>query len=193
MINENAVDSAALNLVNTNNNQEVQPLEEKLRFELETALNGMCLLFEEIKEKRTFIQDQSNSLKNLISELKEKKILKEAELLEQGLDKSLNDYYALSDMLSSEIVSHVSHYKRYIDPAHDAKLIEQAKQENSITLAPLRPVSALPQEIKLINSYVKNRKKDLSVIFSRYDHGLRLRLRNFQSIESSATSHHHQP
>lgn len=192
MINENAIDSAALNLVNTNNNQEVQPLEEKLRFELETALNGMCLLFEEVKEKRTFIQDQSNSLKNLINELKEKKILKEAELLEQGLDKSLNDYYALSDMLSSEIVSHVSHYKRYIDQAHDAKLVEQAKQENSITLAPLRPVSALPQEIKLINSYVKNRKKDLSVIFSRYDHGLRLRLRNFQSIESSATPHHHQ-
>lgn len=194
MINDATIESPISPLSSEENSQShtIAPLQGELRYNLEHALIGMYKLFEEIKEKREFIHQKSSALKVLIEELKQKNIIKAAEALEKGLEKSLNDYYALSDMLAGEIVSHVSYYNRYLSPQSTNEQAEN-KEENSEKLPPLRPIEALPQEIKLLVSYAKNRKKDLSIIFSRYDHGLTTRMRNFESIQTQADAVASQP
>jgi hypothetical protein len=152
------------------------PILESQKEPLILALDDLKGLKAEILEKQAHITNKSSILIDGYSKMSSNKTIKMNTDVKDTFEKSSQHFVSLSNLLCGEIDHHVSFYERH--------MLEGAPKE--VTIEHDDPDSFenyINKGIKLMKAYTKNRKKEISVIFSRYDHGLTAQLRKFETLQ----------
>ena len=131
---------------------------------LADALEVLVSLKDELLARQSSMLNQTAELKNLVAEVQAITGTDESSSLVELFEKTAKDYERLVENTLKETDFYAHFYQAYID--------SPSEQIQALTMHNLpRLESHIANEAKLLRSYVKRRRKDFVVIFSRFDHG----------------------
>ncbi len=153
-------------------------LPEMLKTDLVKCLEELDELRQNIAEKGTLITEKTNEIKQKVDQVQKLKHFKENERITAVFEKTAQDYSALIANTLQEIDGYVTHYGKYLNESIPKELSDTFKEN-----APILFASHVAHENKILKRYIKKRKKDFSVFFSRYDHGYTVNMQRLQVLE----------
>ena len=136
----------------------------KIIEDLKVSLAGMEAVRDEIKSKMGQVKGWGDELKQVVSKIKKGEDDSEGEYAE--LDKSIEHYSALLNKVLMEISVEIDFFNQYV-AEEPPKTLPVIGDGDLVTAAQLIEKKALAMK-----KGAKNIKKDLSISFSRYEHGL---------------------
>ncbi len=128
------------------------------------ALKVLAVLKDELLERQSSMQAQTSELKERVAQVQAITGDTEGEKLVELFEKTAHDYERLVENTLKEADFYAHFYQAYIEAPS-----EQVLELIATDMAKL--VAHVANEAKLLRSYVKKRRKDFTVIFSRFDHG----------------------
>jgi hypothetical protein len=132
--------------------------------DLTVALAGMVSVGDEIKSKISQVQAWGDELKKIVSKIKKSDGAPEDEYVE--LDKSIEHFSTLLNKVLMEITVEVDFFAQYT-AEKPPKTLPVIGDGSSVTASEL-----IARKIIVMKKGARNIRKDLSVSFSRYEHGL---------------------
>ena len=142
--------------------------------DLKVALAGMVSVGDEIKSKISQVQAWGNELKQIVSKIKKNDDSSEGEYAE--LDKSIEHFSALLNKVLMEITVEVDFFTQYTTE-EPPKTLPVIGDGSSVSASEL-----IARKVIVMKKGAKNIKKDLSVSFSRYEHGLCSQIKRLKMI-----------
>ena len=137
---------------------------QELQASLGDALTVLASLKDELLERQSSMHAQTAELKTRVEEVQELSGDTASSKLIELFEKTAKDYERLVENTIQESDFYTQFYRAYIDspPQKIQALIAQDSPQLTAHIV---------GETKLLRSYVKRRRKDFTVIFSRFDHG----------------------
>lgn len=176
-MNENLLQEQELN---------VTAQEEVKFFDLPVSIKAeAALCVKELNSFRAEVEDKKNSILSRTNSIKEKVNeldviypgLKEKSKIEDIFDSTTKDYMNLIEVTLKEVDFFIQVCNRFVDSYQAKKDVN----EDSIN-------KFASEELKATKRYLKSRKKDLAVFFSRYDYGFKIHMNRLNMISKAAAS-----
>ncbi len=139
-------------------------LPQELQTKLTDALLVLSGLKAELLERKARMHEQTISLKSKVEEVQELSGNTEDSKLIELFEKTAGDYQRLVENTLKETDFYMQFYTAYIESPSEQ--IQALAQTNTARLE-----AHVNNEAKLLRSFVKRRRRDFTVIFSRFDHG----------------------
>ena len=159
------------------------PISLQLKAQLEHILKDLTKIKEEILTNQNTISGKNSSIKTMLDKLK---VSQDVEINEEAIDtfdKTQNNYSALAQFYIQELNFYVSHYEEYLKDEQPEK-ISIAKEDSSKTFP-----EYIEKAVKRLKIFAKKRKKDVTILFSRYNHGFDLQLYKLNLVETHLKSY----
>ncbi len=136
----------------------------ELRQKLTDALQVLSGLKAELLERQAGMHEQTTALKEKVEEVQELSGNTEDSKLIELFEKTAGDYQRLVENTLKETDFYAQFYQEYID--NPSEQIQALAQSDTTRLT-----AHVNNEAKLLKSFVKKRRRDFTIIFSRFDHG----------------------
>ncbi len=137
---------------------------QELQTKLTDALHVLSTLKTELLERQAGMHKQTTTLKAKVEEVQELSGTNEDSKLIELFEKTSQDYQRLIENTLKETDFYSQFYQAYIDSPSEQI---QALMQQDVS----RLEAHVNNEAKLLRSFVKRRRRDFTVIFSRFDHG----------------------
>ncbi|HBS47786.1 TPA: hypothetical protein DEO28_01845 [Candidatus Dependentiae bacterium] len=125
--------------------------------------------------------DKCDKIRNLIEKLKIDSSVKINDEAFHKFNESFLKYNTLSQFYIEEINFYINYYTKFLGADHPAEI----KVDKNSKLTFHEHVANISKSLK---NFIRKRKKDLSILFSQYDHGFNLQLRQLEAVSSYLVS-----
>jgi hypothetical protein len=154
------------------------PISETLKAQLSKIIKDLKTIKEIILQNQNTILGKSDSIKNLLEKLQTSQEVKINEKAIDSFEKTQGNYSALAQFYSQELDHYSTFYGKYLELNQSEKIAIQ-KSDPSKTF-----VEYIETSIKRLKIFTKKRKKDVVILFSRYNHGFDLQLYKLNLVET---------
>lgn len=153
-------------------------LPEQCAKELRSALDEVVALQYDVAAREQAISEKAETIKYQFEKIKDIPHLIIKADLGAMFERTANDYKQLIAHVLGETKFYLEFYQEYLDGTativRHIKAIDPENLEFHVTV-----------QVKFIRRLVKDHKKNLAVIFSRYDHGFTRHMQNLHMLELS--------
>lgn len=155
-------------------------IDPHLKQELATLLEDLKGLAQHLMEKETEIQDKCQQITDKVAHLRTYKQFPEDADVRNIFAQAVQEYHSLIHHAIEEIIKQGSFFNRHLAEGEKKMLVPKETTDERIEHEVARRVT---EDIQALKSYLKRRKKELAVFFSRYDHGFNVHMQRLNGLE----------
>lgn len=152
-------------------------LSEEIKTQLEDSLDQLKIIRETIQSNKTTINDKSKNIKEAIEQLKGAPNIEINQNLFKDFDKNYVNYSAVAQFYIQELDFYISYYSKYLGKDHPKEMLVDKDSSDSF-------FDHLSHIIRRLRNFAKKRSKDVTILFSRYDHGFNTQIRQLDIVKS---------
>lgn len=147
--------------------------------ELEGELKNLQELATNIAHQEEVIAQKNNIIIEKVLELKKSPLFPAQADVREVFEQAAREYHTLINEAIEEMLQKGSFFARHLAEGEKDIAVPATCSSEQITKEIEKRIE---QEISFLKSYVKKRKKELAVFFSRYEHGFASHMQRLESI-----------
>ena len=148
--------------------------------ELKAQLAQLQQLAMHIAEQESVIAHKNSIIIEKITTLKESPLFPEQADVRGIFEQAAHDYHALIKEAMEEMIEKCAFFQRHLGEGEKSIVISATCPEEKVHQEVAKRIE---HEIGFLKSYIKRRKKELTVFFSRYEHGFAAHMQRLSNLE----------
>ena len=151
-------------------------LSDEMKAALRDTLGELEKFKEEVAAREATIFEQSKAIRDRIEEVKDIKYVRVNASISDIFEQTAQDYSNLIKNTLAEIGQNSLYYERYFDTDRKQLVVVDRDDDKALD-------NYVVREIKMLRKYIKDGRKNLAVLFSRYDYGFNRHMQQLKSID----------
>lgn len=157
---------------------------QDLSQELTSLVEDLDELKEYVSKQESTISQKNASIEDKVTSLRKHKLFPESADVRHIFKQTALDYNNLIENAHKEISSQLEYYQKYLEKKPQHLIAPKAHNEQEDSLIQSYFIfNKVMNDIKGLKKYLRKRKKEFAVFFSRYEHGYRVHMQRLSLLE----------